>query len=105
MVPIKISKALRGSWALPDARSIGAAIDRVGGAHNSNCAKHGARGGSFGLFLHQKTSKRGRNPSILSCNIVGPCKQLISVGEVLFGVKEAPAVAATHKYIAISAVK
>ena len=35
---------LRGSWALPDARAIDAAIDRVGGAHKSNCALESALG-------------------------------------------------------------
>ena len=55
MVVKTFLEALRGSCALPDARAIDAAIDRVGGAHNSNCVKQCARGGSFGLLIHLET--------------------------------------------------
>ena len=63
MVPNKFYKALRGSWALPDARAIDAAMERVGGAHKVNSAIPGALDGLICFLICQYQKKRGLTPS------------------------------------------
>ena len=101
----KISKALRGSWALPDARAIDAAIERGGGAHKSNYAFASALSSSIYLLFHQDQKKRGLGPSRTRWRAVASLNQLVLVGQRVFRVKEAPAIATTQMYTAIRAVK
>ena len=101
----KISKALRGSWELPDARAIDAAIERGGGAHKSNYAFVSALSSSIYLLFHQDQKKRGLGPSRTRWRAVASLNQLVLVGQRVFRVKEAPAIATTQMYIAIRAVK
>jgi hypothetical protein len=63
VVPNKFYKALRGSWALPDARAIDAAIERVGGAHKMNCTFSGALDGLICFLICHYQKKRGLTPS------------------------------------------
>jgi hypothetical protein len=59
----KFYKALRGRWALPEARAIDAAIERVGGAHKVNSAIPGTLDGLICYLICRYQKKRGLTPS------------------------------------------
>jgi hypothetical protein len=95
---------LRGSWPLPDARAIDAAIDCNAGWNCANYASQRALSGSICLLVTWEHGKRGRTPSIFIWRRLDWLIELLLLWLALVKVKFAAAIDTT-KVRAMSCMK